>query len=671
MSSTKVDALLQQFECVDDLAAIDTLRAIIDWLRPPAGGSSAAVLGRIEELALALEARAALRERLFKVLAAWVATARHLGIYTEIGLFSRRGFVKECLHRVYERLNPAALDAQDLKDAFALVFHDADDSRWVRALPEDAWLRLFDAVVGDAGNGQEAVRQARNELLYAIEMLALWIAAEELDPDLQRLDPRLTARDSAFVAQQRELAAFVRDYARWIEGDSPEFHDDAHARVLLAQCGEQVERLRKRAVQRGSTVGLTYLLERLEQTLDRIATLLTLLDPAERERSRATAVGLFKALVTATVRRHDIAALWHESVGLVSRSVSEHASRTGEHYITHNRAEYLHMLRAAGGAGCIIAVMALIKIQIVALGLSAGHATVWICLNYGFGFVLIHVLHFTVATKQPAMTAAHLAAAIEKGDRGAADLRKLADLLIAVGRSQFAAVLGNVALALPLAALIGWIIGTWTDTPLLPPPVASYQLEALHPFSGGALLYAAIAGVWLFVAGLIAGYFDNRGACLDLSARLRAHPLLRRRLSDSRRERLAAYIDANYGALVGNFCFGVLLGVTGYLGFVTGLPLDIRHVAFSSANLGFVLPGHYLDWMSAVGYLVLVILIGAVNLWVSFALALYVALSARAAELGSLRMLLELYVERIRARPAELILPPPSATDKATATADD
>jgi site-specific recombinase len=40
-----------------------------------------------------------------------------------------------------------------------------------------------------------------------------------------------------------------------------------------------------------------------------------------------------------------------------------------------------------------------------------------VSLNYGLGFVLIHILHFTVATKQPAMTAARLAAAIEESDR--------------------------------------------------------------------------------------------------------------------------------------------------------------------------------------------------------------------------------------------------------------
>ena len=157
--------------------------------------------------------------------------------------------------------------------------------------------------------------------------------------------------------------------------------------------------------------------------------------------------------------------------------------------------------------------------------------------------------------------------------------------------------------------------------PLLGPGAAAYQLEALHPFASAALFHAAIAGVWLFVAGLIAGFFDNRGAYLDLGGRLRAHPRLRRRLRADRLERLATYVEANYGALAGNFLFGVLLGATGYVGHLTGLPLDIRHVAFSSANLGYVL-------------------------------------AAQDATLGSLSNLLGVYFERIRARPLEVILPP-------------
>jgi site-specific recombinase len=285
-----------------------------------------------------------------------------------------------------------------------------------------------------------------------------------------------------------------------------------------------------------------------------------------------------------------------------------------------------------------------------------------VSLNYGLGFVLIHILHFTVATKQPAMTAARLAAAIEESDQGTANPAKLADLLIQVGRSQFVAVIGNVGVALPVALGLGWLYHLTLGAPVLDAGTGvEYQLSQLSPFAGLALFHAAIAGLWLFVAGLISGFFDNRCAYLDLPGRLRDHPLLRRMLSEPGRLRLAGYIEHNYGALAGNFFFGVLLGITGYIGYLLSLPLDIRHVAFASANLGYAASVQLPGALEFLLYVTFVLLIGAVNLWVSFGLALYVALKARGTRIGALDRLLKAYGRSIVERPREFLLPPAEA----------
>jgi site-specific recombinase len=115
------------------------------------------------------------------------------------------------------------------------------------------------------------------------------------------------------------------------------FQDDRHARVLLDQCSEQIATLRKRAVTRGSSISLTHLLERLDQTLARIRRLLHVLDPSDPESQRRTSVELFRELVTANARRHGIRSLWQDNIKLLSRSVTQQASETGEHYITRNR----------------------------------------------------------------------------------------------------------------------------------------------------------------------------------------------------------------------------------------------------------------------------------------------------------------------------------------------
>jgi site-specific recombinase len=102
-------------------------------------------------------------------------------------------------------------------------------------------------------------------------------------------------------------------------------------------------------------------------------------------------------------------------------------------------------------------------------------------------------------------------------------------------------------------------------------------------------------------------------------------------LGQPRRARLADYLEDNLGGLMGNFYFGVLMGCTATIGYLVGLPLDIRHVTFSAANFAIGLVG--LDFQVSpdlVATVVLgILLIGVVNLLVSFGLALWVALRAR------------------------------------------
>jgi site-specific recombinase len=143
-----------------------------------------------------------------------------------------------------------------------------------------------------------------------------------------------------------------------------------------------------------------------------------------------------------------------------------------------------------------------------------------------------------------------------------------------------------------------------------------------------------VAGVWLFLAGLVSGYFDNLAAYSDISRRIAHLPWLRRWAGDERATRIGAYIDHNLGGLSGNLFFGLMLGLTPAIGLAFGLPLDIRHVAFSSANFGYALTT--LDFDLSLGEVVRsmsgIALIGMVNLLVSFSLALWVAMRARGAE---------------------------------------
>jgi site-specific recombinase len=127
----------------------------------------------------------------------------------------------------------------------------------------------------------------------------------------------------------------------------------------------------------------------------------------------------------------------------------------------------------------------------------------------------------------------------------------------------------------------------------------------------------------------------------------------------ARAERVGTYIEDNLGGLMGNFLFGCMLGSAGTIGMILGLPLDIRHIAFATANLGYAwqafdysLPLRTLLW-AGMG----VAMIGFTNLAVSFALALWMALKARGVEFTQTRELLRRLWRLFKTQPALFLFP--------------
>ena len=138
---------------------------------------------------------------------------------------------------------------------------------------------------------------------------------------------------------------------------------------------------------------------------------------------------------------------------------------------------------------------------------------------------------------------------------------------------------------------------------------------------------------------------------------------MQRLLGPARLKRLGTYIENNLGGLMGNFWFGILLGTTHTLGFLVGLPIDIRHVTFSSANFStaFVALDQHMSWGLAVHSLAGVLMIGAVNLVVSFGLALWVALRARKIRFNHSLRLLRALGRRFVNAPLDFFVGPKSA----------
>ncbi|MEQ1440048.1 site-specific recombinase [Fontimonas sp. SYSU GA230001] len=658
----RLAALLQRLHGAQGEQKLDALAALVGWIRPRRSSDGEEATRRLRELTQLLRdepgGRAALRSALHDL----ILDKQPLRLLTDVGILAAGSLAGGVWRRLSHRFLPEELDPAQLKDVISLLFTRRDDYRWVEAIADADWVAMLDAL--DFGVlDRSAAQRMPVQILEALLIVSYRIAALGLEPELVRNHPSIERYESPFLMQNVELRQFIDERQRSRAEKREPTIDDKHLLVLLGQCEQIIGRVRKQAAQTGASVSLTVLLARLGQNLARLQQLLQLLETRPVHELNELRVQFFKQLVRAENTRDSISALWGQTVELLATRITENASRTGEHYVTSTRAEYLQMLRSALGAGVIVPLMAMIKIGLAAEPHSPLGAAVVYSLNYGLGFVLIYLLHFTIATKQPAMTASYLAATLAAAENPRARIAVGADLVVRTLRSQFIAIVGNVLPAFLLPVLIAYAILFNTGSHYLDPRTATALLMDQHPLASLAWLHAGIAGVCLFLAGLISGYFDNQAAYNRIPQRLRQLRWPRRLFGAARAERIAVYAEDNLGALAGNFFFGCMLGSAGTVGFILGLPIDIRHVTFSTAYLGFALPA--LDWSLAAGTVALVALgvlgIGLINLLVSFSLALFVALRAQRVTLDDRRALIRAVVRRIAARPRDLVWPPRDA----------
>lgn len=639
----------------EEMDIVDKLQFIVDFIRPTNTDDIESCINSINKLIDFFHKKEEIATYISDEINLLFIESKISANITNIGILSRNDFSYEMRERFYNKFLPNPAKKGDLRYIFATLFNKKDDHKWVNGIDNEKWIEFFSCIF----SSQEYLKKTKNhlfdELLYAAEILSIWIASEEFDDNFIRLDKTLLNKDSAFIALQRNIGNFIHKIQTdTIDIDSTKL-DFEHIKVLIGQCNEQVQILKKKSITYGISVNLTYQLERLTQIVQRLEDILELIEKFDTDESNLALVELFKEAVTKNATKNSLSELYWQSIRIIAKSITNNASEHGEHYITSNTKEYIKMFLSAGGAGIVIAIMALLKINIIQAEFSQSVGTILSSLNYGLGFVLIHLLGFTVATKQPAMTASSFAQAVEQEDgKRTANQKRLVELIFQVSRSQFAAVLGNVTLALLVAFAIAYF-ATSNNEVVLNSQERAYYLSGLEPFA--ALFFAAIAGVWLFFSGLIAGYFDNRADLLELKQRYYHQPLLKKLLDDNKREKVATYLHEHHGAIAGNFFFGVLLGVTPYIGYLLDLPLDIRHVAFSSAYLGFASMDVDISLYEFLYYLGCVLLIGVVNLVVSFMLALKVSLLSRDTYFGNLFSFLKLLFLETLKRPHHLIFP--------------
>ena len=591
----------------------------------------------------------AVRDLLRQVLAGGDASA----LLADFGFAPRAGFASELSERLRLACLPGTPDTDDLGQLFQMVLRDAGDARWLERIDDATWQRVADLLIDDA-----LAHRWRRALLDAIELLASQIRAAALGPVLRlRMDPGALA-DRPF----HRLVHATVDLADPVPPDGDGQRQLQHLRGLLHDCRASVASVRDHLDAYGISVDVVFQADQLRRRTERIDALLTCLVHPEPARAWPT---LLTHLVETAQARRGLRALFAHHYSMLARKVTERSAETGEHYITRTTAEYRDMLLRACGGGLVIAGTTFLKFAIAALGFSAFWGGFWAGINYAGSFVLIQLLHWTVATKQPAMTAPAMAARLQDEVMTDAAIEGFVDEVTHLIRSQMAGIVGNLATVVPVVLAVQGLAWAVAGAPLLSPTEARHVLEALT-LLGPTLAFAAFTGVLLFASSLIAGWWENWFVFHRLDSAIAWNPRIVRLLGTGRAQRWSRWWRANISGLAANVSLGLLLGLVPTLAAFFGLPIEARHVTLSTGQIAAALGtfGPALLRESAFWWCVAAIpLTGVLNLLVSFALAFRVALRSRGLRLRERDRLYAALRQRLRDAPMSFLRPPGRPAD--------
>ena len=604
---------------------------LMAWIR--GDGPAPAALARVNLLLDTLDAEPEARARLARWCAVFNATVDITSLLADFGFAPRTAFMSELAERLRRKLLPGTPETHDASELFALALGDAADARWIAALDETQLARMG-ALLAEAPPPAEApgagLRGWNQRVLEAITFCTGQIVATGFAPELQMRmsDPARQALPfHALTDSLMALRALTRRQVADADALSAALQD---FREKLDACRQAASSVYVHLEDNGISVGLVFRLRQLRERVLRIRELMDCLYSAHPASSTAR---LFSRLVITGQERSSIRALVASNSSLLAAKVAERSAETGEHYITRDRAEYRSMVAKAAGGGALMSITTLFKFLILGLGLSAFWGGFFAGLNYALSFVAVQLLHLTVATKQPAMTAPAMAAKLK--DIGQQDgVESFVDEVTHLVRSQVAAVLGNVLLVAPCVLLISGLAMLLLGRPMIDHQEAEHVLHALT-LLGPTALFAAFTGVLLFASSIVAGWVENWFVLHKLDSALRYNPRITGWLGAARADRWARFMRANISGLASNISLGLMLGLVPAFAAFFGLGLEVRHVTLSTGQIFAAAASHGLASLTTPALLHAVLwclagaaVTGVLNVGVSFYLAFRLALRA-------------------------------------------
>ena len=578
--------------------------------------------------------------------------------FTESGIPLARGFWQELSNRLKHKLLPRLQDANDFLYTINHVFYKKNDFKWVEAIPRQQWVQFFEKAGMNFSAGSSGLLE---ELLHSLRVLSYHVAQLGLEKDVEQYLPDAERQNSntPFVLQNyavHELEKLVQAHA----DDESITAASLQLKQQVARCFEMIQHIRNSHSENGASLQQTYILLLLANRLQRMQLITDMLD-ADNQFDTGSFADLFRLLVRYEKRKNSIKEFLSQGVGYLAYQIAEHKGKRGNKYITETRRQFYRMIGSAMSGGFIISFIAIFKNLLGKLALAPFPMGFLYSINYSAGFVLIDETKSTLATKQPAFTASAVAASLDSKRVGEPNIDNLAATVAKVSRSQIASFFGNLIIVFPLTFALAWLYHHVYGVKIAGGAAAFALLKAQHPWRSAALLYACFTGVFLFVSGIIAGYWQNKIKYGQIKERLKHHPGLKQSFSEKFLGKLANYVEKHLGALMGSVALGFFLGFSGVVGKIFGIPFDIRHITISAGNTAIGVYGLGIENIPP--YFMLAVLggvlaIGFLNFLISFLLAFVVAVKSRGIHMSEYPNLFRKVLMYFFTHTREFFLPP-------------
>ena len=585
---------------------------------------------------------------------------------TDANILSENAFFPELKKRISYKFLPPVEDEHTISYIISKVlFNPKSDSDYIKNIkPEDGseFFKLMEI------EKISTLPKVKKELLISANILALRSVGNALEAGITKMVPEYKNFDNPFVALQSELDSLICRFKKDkdLQIDSKDV-DYKQIKIYLQQCLDFVDKAFKNACKFGISSKINQSLLKIRQQLKRIQDIIPILVVDNEEDVLTNSKNLVSNTLKYNSHRNNIRELIDDSTRLISHLITSHTAETGTHYIATSPKEYLKMFWKASGGGIIVGFLCIFKMMMsYSHGSEFSHAVLY-SLNYAFGFIIIYLLGFTLATKQPAMTAATMAKVLSDESSSEKNYKEFANLVAKLSRTQFIAFVGNILWSFPVALAI--IYGMdWFLEKNFAAAKADKLLKDLNPIESKAILHACIAGFFLFISGIISGNISNSSIFNQVPERISQSPFLNQVIGAKNSKKLSDFYTKHWAGIISNFWFGIFLGVIAPLGVFLGLDLDIRHITFSAGNFALALygKGFDIDTYTFTISLVTIFLIGAFNFIVSFGLSMLLAFRSRKVNFGELTIIYKTILKYFIKNPLRFFIPLKSELDEAS-----